>query len=166
MLSRRKLTVGLIAGTALRWPAWAHGFHVCFTILELNPRSGSLEIFHRIYAQDVELLLSARAGEQVTLKDTPTSQKLIESYLLDVFSVKTPDGKPLKPEWVGMKLQADTALIYQEIKNAATLSGLVISNQILTETHPGQLNTVNITVRGRTQTMTFGVNDPAQSVSF
>jgi len=164
MLARRGVLAG---GAALAVsPALAHGFHVSFSVLELNPRSGSMEVFHRIYVQDFELLLSARAGEQVTLKDTPASEKLIESYLLDVFSVKTPDGKALKPEWVGMKLQADTALIYQEIKNAAALTGLAVSNQILTETHPGQLNTVNITVRGRTQTLTFGVNDPAQSVSF
>jgi hypothetical protein len=164
VLSRRGALAGGAALAAT--PVLAHGFHVSFSVLELNPRSGSLEVFHRIYVQDFELLLTARAGEQVTLKDEAVSAKLMESYLLEVFSVKTPDGQPLRPEWFGMKLQADTALIYREIKNAAGLTGLVIANQILTETHPGQINTVNITARGRTQTLTFGANDPAQSVSF
>jgi hypothetical protein len=86
--------------------------------------------------------------------------------LLDVFSIKTTDGKPLKPTWVGMKLQVDALFIYQEIPAMTGLKGLTINSQILTETHPGQVNSVNITVNGRTQTLIFMSTDAGQSVTF
>jgi hypothetical protein len=42
----------------------AHGFHAAFTVIEHNPRTGSLEVLHRIFIQDLELILAARTGEQ------------------------------------------------------------------------------------------------------
>ena len=42
----------------------------------------------------------------------------------------------------------------------------MINSQILTETHPGQVNSVNLTMNGRTQTLIFMANDAAQSVTF
>ena len=165
-LQRREFLTGAGLALALPTPATAHGFHASFSVIEFNPRTQSLEIFHRIFIQDIEILLTARAGEAVTLHDAPATAKLVESYLLGVFSVKTPDGKALKPEWVGLKLQVDTMFVYQEIKRMGELKGLVISDQILTETHPGQVNTVNITMNGRTQSLIFTAADSAQSVTF
>jgi hypothetical protein len=159
-LARRALmagTAGLAAGRAL-----AHGFHAAFSVIELNPRTGSLELFHRIFVQDLEILLTARAGEPVTLEHSAGMEKLIEAYLLDVFSVRTADGRALKPEWVGMKLQVDTLFVYQEIRAMAGVTALAVNSQILTETHPGQVNTVNVTAGGRTQSAIFTANDPAQ----
>ena len=146
--------------------AMAHGFHAAFTVIELNPRTKALEIIHRIFIQDFEILLTARAGRPVTLEDSPDAEKLVESYLLGVFSVKAIDGSVLKPVWVGMKLQVDTVFVYQEIKNAGALPGLIVSDQILTETHSGQVNSVNVTQNGRTQTLIFMADDTAQTVAF
>lgn len=166
MIGRR----GLLSGVALlaMAPRWgnAHGFHASFSVIEFNARNGSLELFHRIFTQDLEILLTARAGEAVSLEHSPGMEKLIESYLLDVFSIKAADGKPLKPVWVGMKLQVDTLFVYQEIPAMTGLKGLTINSQILTETHPGQVNSVNITMSGRTQTLIFMAPDAGQSVTF
>ncbi len=165
-LHRRRALAMTALALAAPSLARAHGFHASFSVIELNPRTQALEIFHRIFIQDLEILLTARAGEAVTLHDAPATAKLVESYLLAVFSIKAPDGKALKPEWAGMTLQVDTLFVYQEIKNAGGLKGLMISDQILTETHPGQVNTVNITTNGRTQSLIFTASDSAQTVTF
>jgi hypothetical protein len=162
----RRHAVWALGASAVVARARAHGMHAAFTIIEDNPRSGSLEIMHRIFVQEIELLLSARAGRRVTLLADPGTQKILEAYLLDVFSLKSPEGQTLKPEWVGMKLSVDTVFIYQEIKNASALPGLMINSQVLTETHPGQVNSVNVTKNKRTQTLIFMANDSAQSVTF
>jgi hypothetical protein len=165
-LTRRGLCLGAcLAALGVR-PTHAHGFHASFSVVEYNARTDSWEIFHRIMAPDLESLLTARAGEPVTLDNNPASAKLVESYLLDVFSLKTPQGKALKPAWVGMNLQVDAVMVFQEIKNPGTLSGMAVNSQILTETNPGQINTVNVTFQGRTQTALFKMNDPAQVLMF
>lgn len=161
---RRIALAGLASG--LIAPARAHGFHASFTIVELNPRTQSLEILHRIFIQDLELILTARTGEQTKLEEGPRTEKLIEDYLLRVFSLKAADGQTLKPEWIGMKLEVDTAFIYQEVPKAGPLTGLTVADQILTETNNDQVNSVNVTIGGRTQTAVFTINDPAQTLNF
>ncbi len=44
-------------------------------------------------------------------------------------------------------------------------TGLVIANQILTDAHPSQVNTVNVTFSGRTQSRMFTFGDPPKAVS-
>jgi hypothetical protein len=166
MLDRRSLMAGMFGVLAARGNARAHGMHAAFTVIEENRRTGSLEIIHRLFVQDLELLLTARVGERVTLQESPGMEKAVEGYLLDVFSIKTPAGAALKPAWVGMKLQLDTVFVYQELNTTADLTGLVVNSQILTETHPGQVNSVNVTAKGHTQTLIFMANDPAQVVMF
>lgn len=164
-ISRRSL-LGAVMVALAPSALLAHGFHASFSVIEFNPRTNALELFHRTFTQDIEILLTARAGKAVTLKNSARMEELIESYLLDVFSIKTSDNRPLKPAWVGMKIQLDTLFVYQEIKVMSSLRGLMINSQILTETHPGQVNSVNLTMNGRTQTLIFMANDAAQSVTF
>jgi len=163
-LGRRIAIAGLASG--LIAPARAHGFHAAFTIVELNPRTQALEILHRIFIQDLELILTARTGEQTKLEEGPRTEKLVDDYLLRVFSLKAPDGRALRLDWVGMKLEIDTAFIYQEVPKAGPLAGLIVADQILTETNNDQVNSVNVTIGGRTQTAVFTINDPAQTLSF
>lgn len=170
MISRRVLLSGMALSVSAPSLLYAHGFHVSFSVLEFNARTGSLEIFHRIFIQDFELALAAQSsaqnGEAITLHETPETEKMVRDYLAEKFSVSTAEGTPLKPEWVGLQLKVDTMFVYQEVKNVGDVAGLVIQDQILTETHPTQLNTVNITREGRTQTLTFTADTASQTVRF
>lgn len=147
-------------------PVAAHGFHAAFTVIEHNARTGALEILHRIFIQDLEIVLAARTGIQLRLDDSAHTQKLIEDYLLDVFHLGDGEGRRLRPDWVGLKLEVDTAFVYREIKTAAAPTRLVVDDQILTETNQGQVNSVNVTIAGRTRTAVFMINDPPQTLEF
>lgn len=165
-VSRRACCSSFAASLVGVWPAAAHGFHAAFTVIEHNARTGLLEIFHRIFIQDLEVVLTARRGETFKLDDTALSQKFVEEYLLDVFSITDAEGQRLRPNWVGMKFQVDTLFVYREIEVAAPPKALAINDQTLTETNQGQVNSVNVTVSGRTQTTVFVVNDPPQTLTF
>jgi len=157
------MVVGAIAaGTS----AQAHGFHASFTVIEHNARAGTLELLHRLFIQDLEVVLTARRGEAMTIDDSPLVQKFIEEYLLDVFSLADSNGKRLRPDWVGMKLQIDTLFVYRELKVPAAPAALIVSDQTLTEAHPGQVNSVNVTIGGRTQTAVFTIDDPPRTLTF
>ena len=164
ILARRHILTAAVATAA--GAAFGHGFHASFTVVELNPRTGALEILHRIFIQDLELILTARLGQPTRLADEPRSEKLIEDYLRRVFSLKAGDGGVLKPDWVGMKLEIDTAFIYQEVPRQRGITELSVTDQILTETNDGQVNSVNVTIGGRTRTAVFMANDPAQTIKF
>ncbi len=160
-INRRVFLGSLLVSTAT--PALAHGFHASFSVLEFNPRTSSLEIIHRIFIQDLELALTDQTKTPFTLNESAEHQAKVRDYLAAAFQI-TADGKVLKPDWVGFELKVDTMFVYQELKNASGLKNLSVKDNILTDSHPGQVNTVNITKDGRTQTLIFTTADDAQSV--
>lgn len=118
-------------------------------------------------ALDVELALTARTARRIRMEDIfeTSDEEIVAQYLDTSFSISTGDGKALSLQWVGMSFKADTLLVYQETAWPAA-AGLEITNQILTEVHPTQINVVNFTAGGRTQTRTFTLGDPPQRIDF
>lgn len=168
-ITRRTATSALVAAIPAMGAAGlatAHGFHAAFTVIEHNARTGLLEIFHRLFIQDIEVILTVRRGETMKLDESALSQKFVEEYLLDVFSLADGEGQRLRPDWVGMKFQVDTLFVYRELKVPAAPKALIIGDQTLTETHQGQVNSVNVTIGGRTQTAVFTINDPPRTLTF
>jgi hypothetical protein len=168
MTLSRRLLIGAAAAASIASARAirAHGFHAAFTVIEQNPRSGALEIIHRIFAADLDLVLAARTGRTGLVAATPEAEKLIDDYIRDTFSLKTGEGRSLRLDWVGLKVEVDTVFAYQEVPAPGALTGLTVDNRMLVETHPGQINTVNVSVGGRTKTVVFMSGDGPQSVTF
>ncbi len=145
--------------------SWADGAHAAFTVIEHNARAGTWEVIHRMMALDLEIALTARTAQVVKLEDMAENEALIESYLSDYFSLSSSDGEPLPLIWVGAAAQVDMVLTYQETASPEILNDLVINNQILTDAHPTQVNTVNISYDGRIQTRIFTQNDGPQRIT-
>jgi len=163
-ISRRAFVA---SGTALLispLPARADGAHAAFTVIEHNERTQTWEVIHRMMALDLEIALTARTAQVVKLENMAETEALIASYLNDYFSLSQPDGGEMPLTWVGASAQGDTILTYQETPAVQGVQELVINTQILTDAHPTQVNTVNITYNGRTQTRIFTQNDSPQVV--
>lgn len=143
----------------------ADGAHAAFTVIEHNARAGTVEVIHRLMVMDLEIALTARTGQIVRMEDTPNIEDLIAAYLGDYFSLADSDGSAIPLTWVGAELVVDSVLAYQEAPVTSALDGLIVANQMLTETHPTQINTVNVTFGGRTQTRMFTLGDGPQSVT-
>lgn len=155
-----------LLAAAVATPAAAHGFHAAFTVIEHHPDRGVLDILHRIPIQDLEIILAARTGDRRKLDITAEMQNRVEDYLLDVFHLSDGDGRRLKPDWGTMKLEIDTAFVTRTAKVDGAPKSLVIDDQILTETNQDQVNTVNVSIGGRTRTAVFTINDPPQTLKF
>ncbi len=147
-------------------PAQADGAHAAFTVIEHNARTQAWEIIHRMMALDLEIALTARTGRVIKLEDMAESEDLIASYLSDYFSLSSGDGAQMPLTWVGASAQGDTILTYQETPATQGVKDLLINTQILTDAHPTQVNTVNVTYNGRTQTRIFTQNDGPQLIAF
>ena len=165
MLNRQHVTAGVTLAIFQAFRSAAHGTHAAFTIIEHNQGAGTLEVIHRPIVFDLESALTARTGQTIRMEDIEDGNTLVGAYIDDYFSVSTADGLPITMEWVGMALETDTLFVCQETLLPANLTGLVIPNQMLTETHPSQMNIVNITFDGRAQSRIFTLGDPPKTIS-
>jgi hypothetical protein len=150
-LHRILITVALTCACTL---APAHSFHAGLTDISFNARTGSTEVVHTYMTHDVEALLTNLYGRQFDLSD-PDDQAALRKYLEKQFWLSDKDGRRLALNWVGMQVDTDSVLVFQEV--AQTPSGKVaaIHDEVLSDFLPDQVNTVNLTVDGKLRTFGF-----------
>jgi hypothetical protein len=145
-------TVGRLAGKALILLAGgllftqaldAHKFNVSAALVEHNPREGLFEITIRVFADDLEGVLSERAGHRVVIDKDPKAEKFTFDYIQERFQLRDRHLKLLELEWVGLEVQVNTVYCYVQAK--APKSGLVdmaIRNRLFFDYQDEQVNTV------------------------
>ncbi|KQQ40148.1 hypothetical protein ASF61_05005 [Duganella sp. Leaf126] len=143
--------------------ATAHNYHMGIADISYNTRSGSTEIVHTYTAHDVAALLSRQAGRLVDLGQ-PGSEALLRKYAEQQFAVAGRKGERLPLTWIGMKADADSVVIFQEIPRTRLTPGARIHNAMLTDLIPTQKNTVNVQIDGPVKTLVFDQGAPDQLV--
>jgi hypothetical protein len=143
-------TVLALAGTA----AHAHNFHMGIADISYNERTGSTEIVHTYTAHDLGTLLTNLYGRQFDLGQ-PDSEAPLRRYVEKQFYLEGPDKQRLRINWVGVKADADTVVILQEIEHVRLAQGTRIHNALLIDFLPSQKNTVNLQTDGPVQTLIF-----------
>lgn len=131
--------------------AQAHRYHFGITELAVNERTQSLEITHRFFVADIERALSLSAAKE--MKD---ARKQMEAYVNGHFQIRGEDGQVLKPKWVGMESDVHDVWVYQEIPLAEVHGKqLEVKQSMLMEIERDQVNTVNVTRDGKTDSYTL-----------
>ena len=134
--------------------AGAHNFHMGIADISYNPASGSTEVVHTYTGHDVEALLTNLYQRQFDLGQED-SEAALRRYVEKQFYLVGPDGKRLRLNWVGMKVNADNVVIFQEIAHTRLAPGTRIHHQLLTDFLPSQRNTLNVQHNGAIQTLMF-----------
>ncbi|WP_226704141.1 DUF6702 family protein [Microbulbifer elongatus] len=131
--------------------AHAHRYHFGLTELSVNERTQSLEIAHRFFVADVERALSLSAG-----KEMQDAQKQMELYVNQHFQMRSKAGEVITPKWVGVESDVHDVWIYQEIPLAKVQGeSFMVRQSMLMEIERDQVNTLNLTRGGDTQTFTL-----------
>jgi hypothetical protein len=144
--------------------ASAHRFHFGMTDISYNERTGSTEIVHTYTAHDIDALLLNLYQRQFDLSD-PEDQDVLRQYVERQFWLAAPDGKRLPPKWIGMTVDANSVVIYQEIENTPLARAATIRQGVLIDFLPEQVNTVNLGAGGTVRSLTFtrqALEQPAQ----
>jgi len=144
--------------------ASAHRFHFGMTDISYNERTGSTEIVHTYTAHDIDALLLNLYQRQFDLSD-PEDQDVLRQYVERQFWLAAPDGKRLPPTWIGMTVDANSVVIYQEIENTPLARAATIRQGVLIDFLPEQVNTVNLGAGGTVRSLTFtrqALEQPAQ----
>ena len=158
----RWLHKAVLAAALLSGAAGAHNYHMGMADIGYNAATGNTEIVHTYTAHDIEALLTNLYGRQFDL-GTEEDQQALRRYL-DKRFVLTANGKRLPLQWVGVKADADTITVFQQIDRTALPAGTTLKNGVLTDFLPTQINTVNVggSAGRATVTLTFTVRQDEQ----
>jgi hypothetical protein len=143
-------TVLALAGTV----SHAHNFHMGIADISYNQSTGNTEIVHTYTGHDLAALLANLYGQQFDL-GRPDSEPPLRRYVEKQFTLSDADGKRLPLQWVGAKVDADSVLVFQEIKGVKLKKGSRIHNALLVDFLPSQRNTVNVETDGTVKTLFF-----------
>ena len=148
----RRLLALLCAAVCLN--AAAHRFHAGITDISYNERTGSTEVVHTYMAHDVESLLTALYQRQFDLSD-PDDQAVLRRYVEKQFWLADKDGHHLPLGWVGVTVDTDSVVVYQEAIRTPVTHVETIHDAVLSDFLPDQQNTVNLTANGSLRTFGF-----------
>ncbi|WP_137173083.1 DUF6702 family protein [Massilia sp. HP4] len=134
--------------------ASAHRFHFGMTDISYNERTGSTEIVHTYTAHDIEALLLNLYQRQFDLSD-PEDQDVLRKYVERQFWIAGQDATRLPAKWIGMMVDANSVVIYQEIEDTPLTRAATIRQGVLIDFLPEQVNTVNLNTGGAVRSLTF-----------
>jgi len=124
--------------------ASAHPIHTSYAEADFRPETKKFEVALRVYPDDLEAALTARAGKTITLAHTPPPafDVLLLAYLRATFLLRAADGTAPTLHLVGRELKdRDQHLwIYFECALPGGLAGARLSHRVLRDTFPEQIN--------------------------
>jgi hypothetical protein len=134
--------------------AAAHRFHAGLTDIGYNARTGSTEVVHTYMVHDVEALLTELYQRPFDLSD-PDDQAVLRKYVDKQFWLADKDGRRLPLAWVGVTVDTDSVVVFQEAVLTPVVTVETIHDAVLSDFLPDQQNTVNLTANGSLRTFAF-----------
>lgn len=134
-----------------------HPIHLAITHVDFNPKSGSLEITHKIFIDDFELALKLYDNEAFQLgteREVANADQFIKKYIEKQFQLKV-DGKEVYGEYVGRESDLEAIWIYQEVKNVGKAEAIELDNNILLDLYDDQKNILHLKYGAQKQSFLF-----------
>lgn len=144
--------------------AAAHKYYTSLAQVEYNAESKTVEVALRVFADDLELALTRRAGRAVKLDGTKDADRMVLDYLRETFEIKNPAGRAKGLELVGMEVRSEVAWVYLEAEMPEGLAGARLRDHILFELFDEQVNVVRVRYAGGRTDLVFVRGDGEHAV--
>lgn len=146
-----KLRHLLLAGAGLLLApaaARAHAVHTAAVEMELNRETGRLEVSLRLFLDDLEAALTARAGKPIRADRIPAREfaVLTSAYVAETVVLMDAAGNRAKLEWIGRDLKdaANEAWLFVQFTAPAKLEGSRLRITLLRDQFADQLTSVQV----------------------
>jgi hypothetical protein len=143
--------------------SFAHKYHTSVTRVEYNAKERSAEITLRTFTDDLEAILTKRAGRTVNLDASKDVERLVFDYLRSAFELKKRDASS-ELQWIGMEVKGEMIWIYVLAKTPEGLSKASIRNDLLFDLFEDQVNIVNILDEGKKTSLVFKRGDGIREI--
>jgi len=143
-----------------------HPIFVSVTEINHNAANKSLEISCKIFTDDLEQTLRQQNKIRIDLINPASKQAmnvLVNNYIKKHLQLKV-DDKAVVLEFVGFEQQEEGIISYFEVKNMATVKKLDITNTILYESRPQQMQIIHVMVNGERKSS--HLDNPDEKASF
>ncbi|MEN7536787.1 DUF6702 family protein [Aurantiacibacter flavus] len=151
----RKLLAAL-ALMVLAQPVWAHQQKIVITTMSNNPRTGMLEVSHRVPMHDAEHALHDM--KEADIARNQASRDAFAVYVGNHFAL-TADDEPVELEMLGNEVDGAYLWIYQIAPAIPEDTVLAVRSSILTDIWPSQENRVNLGEGTSVETLIFHAGD-------
>ena len=143
-------------------PAGAHQQKLAITTIEHNPRTGLIEVVHRIALHDAEHALRSQGVSSVDIVSDMASRREFARYVAGRFAISVAGG-PIDLDVLGSEIDGGNLLIYQEANSPGPGAVLSVRSAVLTDIWASQVNRVNIGPANAPTTLVFRAGDRAKS---
>lgn len=143
-----------------------HPIFVSVTEINHNAANKTLEISCKIFTDDLEQTLRQQNKIKVDLLNPASKQAmnvLVNNYIQKHLQLKA-DDKAVVLEFVGFEQQEEGIVSYFEVKNMATVKKLDVTNTILYESRPQQMQIIHVMVNGERKSS--HLDNPDEKASF
>ena len=97
--------------------------------------------------------------------NTASFEAEVKRYVNNRFTAVV-NGSPVRLTFTGSQVNGESVWVYFEAAGISSINTMKISNAILLETYPKQVNIVNIAYKGNQKTMTFQRGRETNEVTF
>ncbi|WP_300552368.1 DUF6702 family protein [Maricaulis sp.] len=134
------LIAGVVVMTA---PAFAHKVHAGATEVSLNPRTGEMEVVHRIFADDLMVAIGRDDGDAEDVLAEAAGLEAVRDYTLANFRLGDPTGLLYELNYVGAEIDGEFAWIYFITEAPQDESGFTVDNDLLADVLDDQVMMTN-----------------------
>lgn len=130
-----------------------HPFFVSVTEVTQNTAARSLEVSCKFFADDFEETLQNAYKTQLDItaeKERPAFDKLIPDYINRHLQLAA-NGRPVKLSYVGYEKEKESVYCYFEVIDQAAVKSLTVTNSLLHDFKPEQINIMHVTIGGKRQ---------------
>lgn len=138
-----------------------HDFHVSITNGEYNPKTETLQIYLKLFSDDLQNAIEDDSGKA----SSAPSDSLVKKFVLDHFWLKINNEK-LKPKYIGKELEQDITFIYLEVPFDITEKAITVSNTVFFDRFDDQSNIVNLEINGQLKSAFLDEGTPAETLHF
>ena len=147
--------VASFLGAAL--PLAAHPYHATVAEAEIKPADHVLEVSLRVLPEDLRTAFEERGG---ATPETVGFDRAVTGLLRDTFTVTDTAGARRPLAFIGKEISVQGVWLYFEISLPDDLHGLVLSNRLLLDVAPTQINTAVLRRGEERRTLTLTRQHP------
>ncbi len=127
-----------------------HPIFVSVTQIEQVAADQTLEISCKIFTDDLEQALKQQSKTRIDLlhpADKGLMNTLVNHYIQQHLQIKV-DGKSCAMEFIGYEQQEEGIISYFQVNKIVSVKNLAVSNTILYESKPQQMQIIHATANG------------------
>lgn len=145
-----------------------HPFYVSVIQIQENMKERILEITCKIFTDDFEKDLRKDFNTHVDLlnpADKPAMEKLVNDYISAHLQISV-DGKPSLLQYIGYEQDEEAVECYFQVSDIMVNKTVAVSDNILFDYKPEQVNIVHVTVKGIRKSIQLTNPDSKASFDF